>query len=129
MLFIKQLVQRVIRPNNDNIYANAVHPGAVHTGQQDQFKEAYGGVFGTLMKAVVVPFMRTPEQGSMSTLWAATSEDVVREGWMGIYFTDPGEVGKETKQADDEGIAKNLWELSEAMVKEKLGEDALLFWK
>jgi len=81
ILFIKGLVKRaLVATGTPNIYALASHPGAVHTGQQDQFKEAYGGVFGTIMKAAVVPFMRNPDQGSLSTLWAATSEDVF-EGW------------------------------------------------
>jgi hypothetical protein len=53
----------------------------VHTAQQDQFKEAYGDVFGTVMKYVTIPFMRTPEQGSLSTLYAATSDDVEKNNW------------------------------------------------
>jgi len=122
------LVERVLEPNGDKIFAVTTHPGAVHTGQQDQFKEAYGPVLGTLMKSVVVPFMRSPEQGSLSTLWAATSPEVVRNGWQGCYFTGPGELGKESSQASDEQLGTNLWELSEKLVKEKLGADALLPW-
>jgi hypothetical protein len=104
LLFVKYgLVERVIVPNNDRIWAAATHPGAVsgspavhrylrgflirssfwqvHTGQQDQFKEAYGETFGTVMKHVVIPFMRNPEQGTLSTLYAATSEDVEKNHW------------------------------------------------
>ncbi|KAH7926517.1 NAD(P)-binding protein [Leucogyrophana mollusca] len=129
ILFTKYtLVERAIRPSGDRIFALATHPGAVHTGQQDQFKEAYGKVFGTLAKAVVVPFMRNPEQGSLSTLWAATSEDVEKNSWQGCYFTDPGQLGKETAQADDEQLGKNLHELSEQLVREKIGKDGLLAW-
>ena len=61
------------------IYAIATHPGAVHTDQQDQFKEGYGKLFGTIMKTVTVPFMRSPEEGSYSTLWAATSDEVEKK--------------------------------------------------
>jgi hypothetical protein len=54
----------------------------VHTAQQDQLKEAYGETFGTVMKHVVIPFMRNPEQGSLSTLYAATSDDIDKNGWL-----------------------------------------------
>ncbi|KAH7909968.1 hypothetical protein BJ138DRAFT_1114527 [Hygrophoropsis aurantiaca] len=129
LLFTKYtLVDKAIRPSGDRIFALATHPGAVHTGQQDQFKEAYGKVFGTLAKAVVVPFMRSPEQGSLSTLWAATSDDVEKNVWQGRYFTDPGELGKETAQADEEQVGNNLHKLSEQLVKERIGDDGLLPW-
>lgn len=137
ILFTKYgLAERVLRAgptsggstSGDRILAFSTHPGAVHTGQQDQFKEAYGALFGTLMKYAVVPFMRAPDQGSLSTLWAATSDDVGDAGWGGSYFTQPGVTGCESRQACDPELGRNLWELSESVVKEKLGEDALLPW-
>ncbi|KIJ67870.1 hypothetical protein HYDPIDRAFT_82988 [Hydnomerulius pinastri MD-312] len=130
ILFTKYtLMERAIRPSGDHIFALTTHPGAVHTGQQDQFKEAYGPLVGGLAKAVTVPFMRNPEQGSLSTLWAATSDDIEKNGWQGCYFTDPGQLGKETGQADDEQLGENLHNLSEQLVKEKLGDNALFPWK
>ncbi|EGN95007.1 hypothetical protein SERLA73DRAFT_162627 [Serpula lacrymans var. lacrymans S7.3] len=129
ILFTKYtLVERAIRPSGDRIYALATHPGAVHTPQQDQFKEAYGKVFGTLAKAVTVPFMRSPEQGSLSTLWAATSEDIEKNNLQGCYFTDPGQLGKETAQASDEQLGQNLHNLSEELIKDRIGKDSLLPW-
>jgi len=129
LLFIKYgLVERVLVPNGDRIWAAATHPGAVHTAQQDQFKEAYGDVFGTVMKYVTIPFMRTPEQGSLSTLYAATSDDVEKNNWQGKYYTDPGKVGGESNQACDEKLGANLWALSHTVIREKLGPDGLLSW-
>lgn len=130
------LFQRVIEPRHLNIYVIASHPGAVHTGQQDQFKEAYGGVLGSALKSLVVPFMRDPEQGSQSTVWAALSPEVVEQGadggkkgkWQAAYVTDPGVNGKENSLACDEQRGQKLWELSEKMIREKLGEDALGNW-
>ncbi|TFK54317.1 NAD(P)-binding protein [Heliocybe sulcata] len=113
------LTERVIEPNHDKILALATHPGAVATGQQDQFKEAYGQVFGTMLKQMVVPFFRNPEQGSLSTLWAATSDEIEKNGWQGKYFTDP---------ACDPELGKNVWELCEKLVRDKLGADGLLPW-
>lgn len=148
LLFVKEFVKRAKLDGSPGpsptLYAIATHPGAVHTGQQDQFKEAYGTVFGTIMKAVVVPFMRSPDQGSLSTLWAAVSDDVVKTnpngdadlergekagGWQGRYVTDPGEEGKESDQARDMALAERLWTLSENIVKKQLGADSLNKWE
>lgn len=131
ILFTKGLVKRILKPNKEEsrIYAVTTHPGAVHTGQQDQFKEAYGKVFGSVMKAAVVPFMRGPDQGCLSTLWAAVADDVtVGQKWQGKYVTDPSEDGKENEMACDEKLEDNLWKLSESIVKEKLGQEGLLSW-
>ncbi|KAI0081332.1 NAD-P-binding protein [Panus rudis PR-1116 ss-1] len=148
ILFVKELVKRASLSSSSNsvvpgIYAIATHPGAVHTAQQDHFKEAYGGVFGTIMKSVTVPFMRSPEQGSLSTLWAATSDDVVKTspngdkgldrgegagGWQGRYVTDPAQEGNESSQAQDTALGDRLWNLSENIVSEQLGGAALKSW-
>ncbi|KAI0067347.1 NAD-binding protein [Artomyces pyxidatus] len=129
LLWVKYgLVERVIRPNGDRMFALAVHPGAVATNQVEQYKEAYGGILGTMMKHLVTPFMRSPDQGSLSALWAATSEDIVTEGLQGAYFEDPGAPGKESDLARNEEVGGNLWQLSEQMVKSVLGEDGLLPW-
>jgi NAD(P)-dependent dehydrogenase (short-subunit alcohol dehydrogenase family) len=131
ILFTKfGLADRVLLPNKDHIVALATHPGAVHTAQQDQFKEAYGQVLGTVLKYTVVPFMRDPDQGSLSTLWAATSEEVNQNlaEYQGKYFTDPGVVGDGTNMAHDSELGTRLWKLSEEIIRQKAGEDALLPW-
>jgi hypothetical protein len=46
----------------------------------------------------------------------------------GKYYTDPGKVGGESSQASDEKLGTNLWELSQTVIHEKLGPDALLPW-
>jgi len=129
LLFVKYgLAERVLGPNEDRILASAVHPGAVATEQQEQFKEGYGKLVGGIMKTLVTPFMRDAEQGSYTALYAATSSDLEKNGWQGKYYTDPAKVGGESNQACDEKIGANLWNLSNKVVKEKLGEDGLLPW-
>ncbi|KAJ8703451.1 hypothetical protein PTI98_002072 [Pleurotus ostreatus] len=135
ILFTRRLVDSVLAPNNINVMALATHPGAVHTGQQDQFKEAYGEVIGSVLKSVTVPFMKDPNQGSASTVWAAVSREVDgsdgaggRNKWQGSYVTDPGTKSNPTAQASNDELANNLWRLSEELIREKLGSDALLKW-
>ncbi|KAH9948529.1 hypothetical protein B0H21DRAFT_689847 [Amylocystis lapponica] len=112
------------------VLALATDPGAVHTGQQDQFKEAYGDSVGEVLKRVVVPFMRAPAEGAASMVWAATSEEVEcdAEKWHGRYVTDPGEDGKESAMACDKELGARLWELSAELVEDELGKDGLLSW-
>ncbi|KAI5122294.1 hypothetical protein M0805_002373 [Coniferiporia weirii] len=126
LLFTRWLAAHVLE-DGSRIYALATHPGVVQTQQQEQFKDAYG-VFGALLKTVAVPFMRAPEQGSLSTLWASTSQEVEKKNLQGAYITDPGKWGGESKQAQDEILRENLWNLSHKLIKEKAGEDAFLDW-
>jgi hypothetical protein len=39
-----------------------------------------------------------------------------------------GQEGKETSQASDKNLGAALWDLSERIIKDKLGPDALLDW-
>ncbi|KIP05083.1 hypothetical protein PHLGIDRAFT_129084 [Phlebiopsis gigantea 11061_1 CR5-6] len=96
--------------------------------EQHQFKAAYGPLLGTLFKHTVVPFMRAPDQGSLSPLWAATSAELDAHNYEGRYFTDPGELGEENDLACDPELGRNLWNLSERIIREKVGPDALLSW-
>jgi len=122
------LIDRVIKPNNDNIYSLSVHPGAVNTAMQQQWKDAYPGLFGKMVTAAMLAGGRDVEQGSYSALYAATSTEIEDKGWNGYYFTDPGQPGKETKQASDPALGAALWELSMRIIKEKVGDNALVDW-
>jgi len=122
------LIERVIKPNKDNIFALSVHPGAVNTAMQEQWKDAYPGLFGKVLTSAMTFMSRDPEQGSYSALYAATSSEVEEKGWNGFYFVDPSKPGKETSQASDPALGAALWNLSEQLVKVKLGDDALVSW-
>ncbi|KAF9700867.1 hypothetical protein EKO04_000982 [Ascochyta lentis] len=122
------LRDHVIKPNSDNIYALSVHPGAVNTAMQQQWKDAYPGITGVLLTNAMLAVGRSPEQGSYSALWALTDPSIEEKDLNGHYFVDPGQPGKETAQASDPALGAALWDLSTRLVKEKVGEDALLDW-
>jgi len=122
------LRDRVIKPNNDNIYALSVHPGAVNTAMQQQWKDAYPGLFGRLVTSVMLAIGRDVEQGSYSALYAATSPEIEENGWNGYYFADPSQPGKESKQASDPALGAALWTLSEDMIRSTVGNDSLVDW-
>ncbi|KAJ6163762.1 short-chain dehydrogenase [Penicillium chrysogenum] len=122
------LLERVIRPNKDNIYALSVHPGAVNTAMQQQWKEAYPGLLGKMLTTAMLTIGRDVEQGCFSALYAATSPEIVEKDWNGYYFTDPSRPGKESSQASDPGLGSALWYLSELIIKDRLGQEALIDW-
>lgn len=143
------LLDRVIRPNEDRVFALAVHPGAVrivpfsssyqefitgtdmmqvNTAMQQQWKDAYPGLLGKLITTAMTTIGRSPEQGSFSALYAATSPEVEEKGWNGYYFTDPGQPGKETAQASNLGLGAALWDLSHKMIEDKVGEGGMVDW-
>jgi len=122
------LVEKVIKPDGDNIFALSVHPGAVNTNMQEQWKDAYEGITGKLISWAMKAGGRDIEQGSYSALWALTAPEIAEKDQNGFYFNDPGQQGKESAQASDASLAEALWKLSEKIVKEKVGDDALVDW-
>jgi len=128
ILYAKMLRDKVIKKNGDDIRTIAVHPGTVDTDMQDQWNEAYPGILGEALKKFAIATSRSPEQGSYSGLYAACSDDVVKNDWNGVYLSDPGTLGKESAQGEDLNLGAALWELSERMVTRIVGKDALVPW-
>ncbi|KAL7411150.1 putative short-chain dehydrogenase TIC 32, chloroplastic [Mrakia frigida] len=122
------IFEKVIKKNKDNVYTLTVHPGAVNTDMQAQWKDAYPGLTGKVAEAFALFTGRDVEQGSYSAIYAATSEDIIKNNWNGSYFTDPETLGKETAQCSDPALGAALWELSTRLVEEKLGKEGLISW-
>ncbi|KAL6231633.1 hypothetical protein BDW75DRAFT_219644 [Aspergillus navahoensis] len=122
------LLEKVIKPNGDNIYALSVHPGAVNTAMQQQWKDAYPGLLGKLLTTAMLAAGRNVEQGSYSALYAATSPEVEEKGWNGYYLQDVGQPGKDSSLASDPVLGAALWDLSHRMIRDKLGNDAMADW-
>lgn len=92
VLFIRALVRRMEAgemgfKNAEQVWANATHPGAVATDQQKQAVDAYGPLAG-VANALTRPFMKDAlEEGCRPALFAATSEDIVKEKIQGQYVS------------------------------------------
>jgi NAD(P)-dependent dehydrogenase (short-subunit alcohol dehydrogenase family) len=119
ILFVQQLVKRVqVSPP----WVNATHPGAVSTDQPKQAEEAYG-TLGKIGVAFVRPFMADPvKQGCRSALFAATSEDVVKNKIQGGYIIPDRKVSSVSNQASDEQLGENLWNLTKKVLHSKIEE-------
>ncbi len=68
-------------------WINAVHPGGVSTDQQEQAIDAYGKM-AKVGVAAMRPLMKDPvDEGCRPALFAATSEDVVKDEIQGQYVS------------------------------------------
>ncbi|KAG0373774.1 hypothetical protein BGX24_011259 [Mortierella sp. AD032] len=79
MLFVKALKRRLDSAGS-KVTVNAVHPGTCHT---DIFS---GNPVTKLATAVIKPMMRTPEEGAMSSIYAALAPELGNIS--GEYFFD-----------------------------------------
>jgi retinol dehydrogenase 12 len=118
VLFTKALTRRL--SGKKNVYVNSLHPGVVYT---DVWR-SIPWYFMIPLKPLFWLFMYSPEQGALTTIYAATSPDIVEKDLRGRFFvpfdidTDPGDVVK------DETLQEELWDFSEKEIKERFGSNA-----
>ncbi|RJE87033.1 SDR family oxidoreductase [Paenibacillus sp. 1011MAR3C5] len=101
--FTKELARRLARTS---ITVNALHPGAVST---DIGVNRNTG-FGTLVHRVLRPFFLSPEQGSATAVYLATSSDIHRTSG-GYYYKQ--KLAPVTTRAGDAEQASRFWSWSE----------------
>lgn len=89
----------------------SLHPGVVRTN----FFSPFGGVLGGLIK-IFSFLMVSPEKGAATQLYLAQS-DVLRK-FSGKYFKNKKE-RQPSSVARNEELARQLWESSESLLKEK----------
>ncbi len=103
ILFTRELARRA-----PELHANCFHPGVVRTG----FGKNDGGLWKVLT-TLGGPFFRSPERGARSLVWLAVSEQA--GALTGEYVQDE-KVLAPTRQAQDEELARGLWERSAELV-------------
>jgi NAD(P)-dependent dehydrogenase (short-subunit alcohol dehydrogenase family) len=90
VLFVRALVRRMQQRrlgfrSAEQVWANASNPGANATDQQKQADDAYGKPM-QLLTAITRPFMKDAlEEGCRPALFAATSDDIVKDKVQGSY--------------------------------------------
>jgi hypothetical protein len=111
ILFTKELARRLAsRP----VSANCLHPGVVATRIGN--KGGIGGLVWSAMK----PFLTSPEDGALNSLYAATSPQI--EGVSGEYFVKlhPASPNPLASRTD---LAAGLWSESERLVAQALSSN------
>ncbi|MFF2030346.1 SDR family NAD(P)-dependent oxidoreductase [Arthrobacter sp. NPDC058192] len=111
ILFTAELHNRY---NTEGITTAAFHPGGVATNfaadSTSNMRVAY--------KSVLKRFMKTPEQGADTLVWLANTTP--GHDWVSGAYYAKRRLAKANRQAYNTGLAKALWQRSEAMVAQDL---------
>ncbi|PSN38582.1 Retinol dehydrogenase 14 [Blattella germanica] len=94
---------------NISVTINSLHPGVVIT---DIFRRIPKFILPTVLFFLRI-FAKNARDGAQTSIYLAVSEEV--EGVTGKYFADC-KVATVSSKAKDDGLAKKLWEKSEALV-------------
>ena len=103
ILFTRELARRA-----PELRANCFHPGVVRTG----FAKNETGIW-KVVATIGAPFFRSPERGARSLVWLAVSDDAA--ALTGAYIEDEKVVAP-SAEAQDDALARNLWEQSAQLV-------------
>jgi len=123
VLFSNELNKRL---EGKLVFVNSLHPGYVDTELTRNVKDSYGSFVDFLSGISAAIVAKTPQDGALTSLYVATSPEI--EGTdgqpplRGQYFVPTAKLSTASKKGRDEQLAKKLWEFSEALIKEKLGE-------
>ena len=103
ILFTRELARRA-----PELRANCFHPGVVRTG----FGKNENGIWKVLT-TLGAPFFRSPERGARSLVWLALSEE---GGSLTGEYVEDERVAAPSAQAQDDELARQLWERSAKLV-------------
>lgn len=103
ILFTRELARRA-----PELHANCFHPGVVRTG----FGKNENGIW-KILTTLGAPFFRSPERGARSLVWLALSE---QGGTLSGEYVEDEKVATPSAQAQDDDLARRLWERSAELV-------------
>jgi retinol dehydrogenase 12 len=106
ILFTRELARRL---EGTGVTVNALHPGAVRTG----LGMNNDALVMKLLVALVRPFMRSPEKGAETSIWACSAPELAKV--TGRYFSDRRE-REPNALAQDDDAARRLWDVSARLV-------------
>ncbi|MGZ5372627.1 MAG: SDR family NAD(P)-dependent oxidoreductase [Aeromicrobium sp.] len=106
VMFTYELARRLA---GTGVTATVLHPGVARTG----FGAEDPSLIFRLIVPFVKPFMKTPEQGAVTSIELASSPKV--EGVTGTYFAN-GRPTDSNKASYDETAAARLWQVSADLV-------------
>lgn len=115
ILFTRELAKKL---KGTNVTCYSLHPGVVDTELSRHFDRTFFPGIKWFYQNVGKIFMKSAEQGAQTTLYCAVDETLANES--GQYYDDCQKVIP-TQLAQNDELAKTLWDVSVEMVK--LGPD------
>ena len=110
ILHAKELAKRL---KDDGISTYSLHPGAIKTNFGRHVIDDYPKCFNILCMPVMNWVFTTPLNGAQTTLYCVLEDSIENES--GEYYSDCAKATP-SSHAQDEEMAKKLWDLSEEMV-------------
>jgi len=114
-------LQKRLDAENANILVIAVDPGAVASpGSRGSLDNGLWWPLPQIIWPVLRAIMSTPAVGAISSQFATTSTKVLdhRASYKSAYILPPNKITPVEGQAADEGLAGQLWAMSEKVVQE-----------
>nr|GAT56722.1 NAD-binding protein [Mycena chlorophos] len=114
ILHIKEL-QRRLTARSTAITCLAVHPGGIATPGSDGFRSQVPWIVSALMKWF---FFKPPREGGLTVAFAAAGKKVAqdRPKYQGAYIVPPANWAVPSSSAQDERLAKELYEKTEEII-------------
>ena len=103
VLFTRELQRR-----HPDLAANCLHPGVIRTGFGKN-----DGLLARVTLTVVGPFLRSPQTGARPLVWLALDPEA---GELRGQYIESGRPTAPSVQAQDDRLAAELWERSQALV-------------
>ncbi|CAG8534876.1 4342_t:CDS:2 [Ambispora leptoticha] len=117
ILFTLELDRRL---KDKAVYCNTLHPGYIKTELYGSVTEGWASLTAPIISISNALFAKSPEDGSLNQLYAATSPEIEEKNIRGKYFTPYAKISEPNKLAKNEELAKKLWTFTEELVAEKL---------
>ncbi|KAJ3759959.1 short chain dehydrogenase [Lentinula raphanica] len=119
ILLTNELQKRFIESGITNVYCLSIHPGVVATELARGPSQSWP-LIAPLWK-VIPRFLKTPEQGALTQLYAATSPEVEEKDLKAALLFPVGQVTSKNSLAEDKDgkLGSDFWNLCEALMQEK----------
>ncbi|KAF7719433.1 Uncharacterized protein PECH_006852 [Penicillium ucsense] len=127
-LFAKELNRRLLFEAEEKgdeaarkIYVNSYFPGIVITRQWQGWSEHMGDLVGKVMRLLGWILGQSDQDAAASAMYLAASPKVKERDERGLYFIPIATVDQPTALAQDEVLARKLWDWVDDRITQKLG--------
>jgi len=119
VLFTAEL-QRFLDRQNIPILTTCLHPGLVISEGADVLLRSFSTILAALWLTFAALFWLSPDWGSFTTLFAATSPEIRSHPgpFRGRYMIPYGKPVDSTPLGEDKQLARDLWLLSERLANQ-----------
>ncbi|KAI8054561.1 hypothetical protein BDF22DRAFT_619020 [Syncephalis plumigaleata] len=102
------------------VLINSLHPGVVHSDLGRNFRDAHGWIVDQGNRLFYWVFAMSTADGALTSLYAATSNEVKEKGYNGQFFIPYGKRSTPSSFACNEELQDKLWSFTQSIIDEKL---------